>query len=77
VRQAAGRKNLQFSVHVVWHASDGRLSILEQEIGSARIAIVGEADAAGIGDNFSLNASDVRMMDVCINGYRVVKRRED
>jgi hypothetical protein len=48
MRQAAARKNHQLLVHVIEHSPNGGASIIEQEIGGAGIAVIREADAAGI-----------------------------
>jgi hypothetical protein len=51
MREPATGESLQLPVHVILHAPDGRLEVIQQEIRSSAIAVVRETDAAGVGDD--------------------------
>ena len=53
VGKTATRKLFQLSIHVILHAPDCGLRVIQQEICSAAIAVVRKAHAAGVGDGYS------------------------
>src|ERR1035441_1224257 len=53
VRETAGGESLKFLVHIVLHAPDSWLRVIQQEVCSAAIAVVRKTDAARVGDDHS------------------------
>ena len=74
MREAATGKRLKLPIDVVLHAPDGRLGLIEQEVGSAAIAVVRKTDAACVGDDHSGDAPNVGAMDMPIDGNLLAER---
>src|ERR1700733_6691649 len=75
MREAANGKRLQFAVHVILHAANGWLGIIQQKISSAAVAVIGQTYAAGVDDGDSLHGSNKRQMNVSVNGDWLAERR--
>lgn len=59
------RANLFF--HVVLHAADDGCRFIQQQVGGPRVAILGQSDAAGIGDDPATNHPHVGPMDMRVH----------
>jgi len=67
VRTLHLEKHRDFAVDIVFNATNRYLIVVNERVGSARIAVVGKAHAARIRDNDRGQSPDVGALDVPIN----------
>lgn len=52
MRETTSGKNFDFLLHIVFHAPDGGLGVVQQEVGGPTVAIVRKANAPRVGDEY-------------------------
>src|ERR1700751_506525 len=77
VWQTGSLESLEFAIDVVFHTPNGGREILEEKVRGARIAVIGKADASGVDNGQSSKFSNVRAVDVSVDGNWLTEGTED
>src|SRR5215510_3023247 len=77
MRQAGIGSGTDLPLHVVFDAADRRVAAIDEQVRGADIPVVGQADAARVGDGDSGHFANVGAMDVAVDRDRLAERRVD